>query len=61
MLFRSPGARVFDGGDMPRLKGNYIPVLKKERMEPVEVINARYAAKKGWDPAAARVRDDTDE
>lgn len=56
--YRSPGARVFDGGDVPRLKGNYIPVLKKERMEPVEVINARYAAKKGWDPAAARARDD---
>ncbi|OCL05372.1 pseudouridine synthase [Glonium stellatum] len=58
--YRSPNARVFDGGNVPRLKGNYIPVLKKERMEPIEVINARYAAKKGWDPAAPRATRDDD-
>lgn len=60
--YRSPGARVFDGGDVARLKGSYIPVLKKERMEAVEIINARYAAKMGWDPASPTVRDqDADE
>ena len=43
------GPRVFDGGDVGRAKGNYIPVLKRERQEKVEVVNERYARKKGWD------------
>ncbi|KAJ4991565.1 tRNA pseudouridine synthase A [Stagonosporopsis vannaccii] len=44
------GPRVFDGGNFGRAKGNYIPVLKRERQEPVEVVNERYAKKKGLDP-----------
>lgn len=35
--------KVFNGGDSARLMGKYIPVLKKPKMESVEVINARYA------------------
>ncbi|KZM18902.1 tRNA pseudouridine(38/39) synthase [Ascochyta rabiei] len=44
------GPRVFDGGNFGRAKGNYIPVLQRERQEPVEVVNERYAKKKGLDP-----------
>ncbi|KAJ4356907.1 pseudouridine synthase deg1 [Ascochyta clinopodiicola] len=44
------GPRVFDGGDFGRAKGSYIPVLQRERQEPVEVVNERYAKKKGLDP-----------
>ncbi|KAF2817302.1 pseudouridylate synthase-like protein 3 [Mytilinidion resinicola] len=59
---RTPSARVFDGGDVPRLKGSYLPVLELEKMDAVEVINAKYAKKKGWDPAKPAVRNlDADE
>jgi len=43
------GPRVFDGGNMGRAKGNYIPVLERERQDPVEIINERYARRKGLD------------
>ena len=43
------GPRVFDGGNVGRAKGNYTPVLQRERQEPVEVVNERYAKKKGLD------------
>ena len=43
------GPRIFDGGNIGRAKGNYIPVLQRERQEPVEVVNERYAKRKGWD------------
>ncbi|KAK4959567.1 pseudouridine synthase deg1 [Elasticomyces elasticus] len=46
---KTQSARVFDGGDAPRSVGPYVPVLKKQRMESVEVINARYAERKGRD------------
>lgn len=39
--------RVFDGGDEARLVGKYIPVMQKQRMETVEVQNAKYLAGKG--------------
>ncbi|KAF2832385.1 pseudouridine synthase [Ophiobolus disseminans] len=56
------GPRVFDGGDVGRAKGNYIPVLKRERQERVEVVNERYAKKKGWDTKKLETReDDADE
>jgi tRNA pseudouridine38/39 synthase len=41
--------RVFDGGNWARPIGKYIPTLEKARMEPVDVINARYAERKGLD------------
>ncbi|KAF2634492.1 pseudouridine synthase [Massarina eburnea CBS 473.64] len=43
------GPRVFDGGDGGRAKGVYMPVLKRERQEAVEVVNERYAKRKGLD------------
>ncbi|KAF2186339.1 pseudouridine synthase [Zopfia rhizophila CBS 207.26] len=56
------GVRVFDGGDVAKAKGNYIPVLSRERQEPVEVVNERYAKKKGLNPTVLRSRDeDADE
>lgn len=39
--------KVFDGGNAARLVGKYTPVLQRPRLESVEVINARYAARKG--------------
>ena len=38
--------KVFAGGDSARLMGKYVPILKKPRMENVEVINSRYATRK---------------
>lgn len=37
---------IFDGGDMPRLAGKYVPVLAQRRREPVEEINRRFVARK---------------
>ncbi|KAB2577532.1 Pseudouridylate synthase 3 [Lasiodiplodia theobromae] len=55
-------SRLFDGGDTPRLMGQYVPVMKKERMEPVDVINARYLERKGLDKKAVAARqEDADE
>ncbi|KAF1931227.1 pseudouridylate synthase 3 [Didymella exigua CBS 183.55] len=51
--------RVFDGGNFGRAKGNYVPVLARERQEPVEVVNARYAERKGLHPDRYK-RDDGD-
>ncbi|KAF2133857.1 pseudouridine synthase [Dothidotthia symphoricarpi CBS 119687] len=44
------GPRVFDGGNLGRAKGPYTPVLQRERQESVEVVNERFAKKKGLDP-----------
>lgn len=41
--------KVFQGGDAPRFVGGYVPVMRKPRMESVEVINARYAKRKGFE------------
>ena len=38
--------RVFQGEDSANPVGRYVPVMQKERMEPVEVINAKYLARK---------------
>lgn len=40
-------ARIFGGGNGPRLKGVYIPVMDRSRTEPVETVNARYLQRKG--------------
>lgn len=39
--------RLFDGSETPRTIGTYIPVMKRARTEEPDVVNARYAAKKG--------------
>lgn len=45
--------KVFDGGNAVRLVGKYTPVMGKPRMETAEVINARYAARKGLEAKEA--------
>ena len=42
--------KVFHGGNAPRLKGKYIPVLQLPKMDSVEVINSRYAERKEFQP-----------
>ncbi|KAK2629929.1 hypothetical protein QTJ16_000749 [Diplocarpon rosae] len=48
----SRSQKVFDGGDTPRLQGLYTPVMKKLRMETVDVINEKYAVRKGFENSA---------
>lgn len=47
----SKSQKVFDGGDVPRLQGTYIPVMKKPLMDAVDVINEKYAVRKGFENA----------
>jgi tRNA pseudouridine38/39 synthase len=47
----SKSQKVFDGGDSPRLQGTYIPVLRKPLMDAVDVINEKYAIRKGFENA----------
>ncbi|KAH7346780.1 pseudouridine synthase [Rhexocercosporidium sp. MPI-PUGE-AT-0058] len=54
-LTRKKGSRsqkVFDGGDIPRLQGVYTPVMKKLKMDSVDIINERYAVRKGFENSA---------
>ncbi|CAK3740402.1 related to pseudouridine synthase 3 [Lecanosticta acicola] len=44
---KSESARLFDGSERPRTVGPYVPVMQRERMETPDVVNARYAARKG--------------
>lgn len=43
--------KVFDGGDVPRLQGAYVPVMKKPLLESPDVINEKYALRKGFESA----------
>lgn len=43
--------RVFDGGNAPRLKGTYLPVMKMPLMETTETMNEKYAIRKGFESA----------
>ncbi|KAF2707891.1 pseudouridine synthase [Pleomassaria siparia CBS 279.74] len=52
------GPRGFDGGDLGKAKGNYIRVLDRERQETVEVVNERYAKKKGLDTKAGKATEE---
>ncbi|KAJ4372983.1 pseudouridine synthase deg1 [Neocucurbitaria cava] len=54
------GPRIFDGGDVGRAKGSYAPVLMRERQETVEVVNERYARRKGLDSSKGRAKNDDD-
>jgi tRNA pseudouridine38/39 synthase len=49
--------RVFDGSESPRSVGTYVPIMERKRLEPPDVINARFATRKGWTAANA---DDAD-
>jgi len=44
--------KVYDGSNKPRLAGLYTPVMKKPVMESAQVINERYAARKGFEGTA---------
>ena len=46
---RSQTQKVYYGGDAPRHRGKYVPVLDLPRMEAVEAINKRYAERKGFE------------
>lgn len=48
----SRSQRVFDGSDLPRLQGNYTPIMKKPKMDSVDDINEKYALRKGFENAA---------
>ncbi|KAL6707277.1 pseudouridine synthase deg1 [Coniothyrium glycines] len=52
------GPRVFEGADLGKAKGNYTHVLKRERQEAVEVINERYAKRKGLDLTKNKANDE---
>lgn len=44
---RNDGARVVDGSGEPRPVGHYVPLMKRERLDTPDVVNARYAVRKG--------------
>ncbi|MCJ1391287.1 hypothetical protein MMC18_004150 [Xylographa bjoerkii] len=48
-IVKTASQKVYYGGDSARLKGKYIPLMERERMESVETINARYAIRKGFE------------
>lgn len=52
------GPRVFDGGDCGKAKGIYVPVLKRERQETVEVVNERYRNRRGMDAQGTKAKED---
>jgi tRNA pseudouridine38/39 synthase len=43
--------KLFDGGDKALLRGTYLPVMKKPKLEPVQSINEKYAVRKGFENA----------
>jgi tRNA pseudouridine38/39 synthase len=56
------GPRVFDGGDTGKAKGGYTPLLKRERQDPVEVVNKRYRVRRGVDASQLETKEeDADE
>ncbi|KAI4926358.1 hypothetical protein J4E85_006651 [Alternaria conjuncta] len=55
------GPRLFDGGDIGKAKGNYTPLLQRERQESVEVVNERYRVRRGIDARVKTGDDDGDE
>lgn len=42
-----PSTRQFAGSDSPRMVGKYVPFAKRGRMEPPDVVNARWLLRKG--------------
>lgn len=53
--------RLFDGSETPRSIGTYIPVMKRARTEEPDVVNARYAARKGIPYPRVNAVDDKDD
>lgn len=50
--------RVFEGYDEAASRGKYASVMQRPKMDPIDVINARWAAKKGRQPRFAASADD---
>ncbi len=44
---RDRSARVFDGSELPRTVGRYVPIMQRECLDSPDVVNARYAVRKG--------------
>ena len=44
--------KVFDGNNKPKLTGHYTPVMKKPLMDTAQVINEKYAVRKGFEDSA---------
>ncbi|KAK5175805.1 pseudouridine synthase deg1 [Saxophila tyrrhenica] len=59
-FFPDQTARVFDGSGEPRTVGRYVPIMQRERLDPPDTVNARYAARKGLQPKANRSGDAAD-
>jgi tRNA pseudouridine38/39 synthase len=45
--FEAHSTKIFDGGNTARLRGEYVPVLRRPRQESVEVQTQRYHERKG--------------
>ena len=56
--FRS--ARTFDGGDIGRVKGKYVPVMKQRAIDSLESLNHKFRLKKGWTTGVGHGDDDED-
>lgn len=50
----SKSDRTYDGGELPRTVGTYTPIMLKARTETFEVVNQRYAERKGLVPKAGQ-------
>ena len=58
MVLSKTTQKTFFGGDGAERKGAYVSVLKRRRMESVEVQNQRYAERKGIPPRERRSKED---
>lgn len=48
----SRSQKVFDGGDKARSQGEFKPMMDREKIQSVDVINEKYATRKGFESAA---------
>ncbi|KHJ31121.1 putative pseudouridylate synthase 3 [Erysiphe necator] len=44
--------KVFDGSERPKLQGKYTPLMMRPVMDTVDIINQRYAIRKGFESSA---------
>ena len=49
---KQPVQKRFLGGNTYMTKGTYVPIMQRPRMNSAEVLNARYAARKGYNHQA---------
>jgi tRNA pseudouridine38/39 synthase len=59
--FETHSTKIFDGGNMAKLRGEYVPVLQRPRQESVEVQTQRYFERKGLPVRGKAVDADVDE